>query len=52
MYKRVSGPITASTINVVTDLVMLIIPFGAVWNLHLQRQKKLGLLIVFAVGGL
>ncbi|KAL9111389.1 MAG: hypothetical protein Q9227_004266 [Pyrenula ochraceoflavens] len=42
--------VTASVINVVSDLAMLVIPLLAVWNLQLPRRRKIGLLIVFAVG--
>ena len=44
--------IGASIINVVTDIAMLIIPLVAVWNLHMQTKKKIGLTLVFLVGTL
>ena len=44
--------VTASIINVVTDLVMLFIPMAAVWKLKMPRRKKLGISVVFAVGSL
>lgn len=44
--------VTASIINVITDLAMLAIPIVAVWNLQMPGRRKLGLGIVFAVGGL
>ncbi|PHH91004.1 hypothetical protein CDD83_1982 [Cordyceps sp. RAO-2017] len=44
--------VTASAINVVTDLLILLIPLIAVWHLRLPQRRKLGLLLVFAVGGL
>lgn len=44
--------VTASTINVLSDLVMLVIPLNSVWKLHMSRKQKYGLSIVFAVGTL
>lgn len=41
---------SASTINVSTDIMMLVIPLIEVWNLHMSRRRKLGLSFVFAVG--
>ena len=42
--------ITASLINVLSDIAMLIIPLIAVWDLHASLKRKLRLLAVFAVG--
>lgn len=44
--------ITASTINVLSDIVMLIIPLNSVWKLHMTKKQKYGLSVVFAVGTL
>ncbi len=44
--------VTASIINVLSDLVMLVIPIYAVWHLQMAKKRKLGLSIVFAVGSL
>ena len=44
--------VTASIINVLTDLAILVIPLLAVWRLKLPRKRKVGLLVLFAVGGL
>ena len=41
---------SASCINVATELAMLAIPIVAVWNLHMTKKRKLGLLVIFAVG--
>ena len=40
----------ASVINVVSDLMILIIPIAAIWGLHMSREKKIKLSAVFAVG--
>lgn len=42
--------VTASTINVFSDVIMVIIPLSAVWGLHLPVKRKLGLSVIFAVG--
>ncbi|KAF2649967.1 hypothetical protein K491DRAFT_697686 [Lophiostoma macrostomum CBS 122681] len=42
----------ASIINVSTDVVMLIIPIAAFWNLQMPLRRKLGLWAVFSVAGL
>ncbi len=42
--------LSASTINVITDIAMLIVPLVAVWGLHMPQKRKLGLLAVFTVG--
>lgn len=44
--------VTASLINVLSDIVMLIIPVVAVWGLRMPLKRKLGLSVVFAVGAL
>ncbi|KAL9612364.1 MAG: hypothetical protein Q9167_003051 [Letrouitia subvulpina] len=44
--------VTASVINVVSDITIFLIPIAAIWGLHLPRAKKWGLSVVFAVGAL
>ncbi|KAL6712882.1 hypothetical protein ACLMJK_009594 [Lecanora helva] len=44
--------ISASVINVSTDVIILIIPLVAIWGLHMPREKKWRLSTVFAVGTL
>ena len=44
--------ICASVINVVSDLMILVIPIVAIWGLHMARQQKIRLSAVFAVGSL
>ncbi|THV51512.1 hypothetical protein BGAL_0108g00080 [Botrytis galanthina] len=36
--------------NIVTDIIILILPMRVVWNLHATRRMKIGLTITFAVG--
>lgn len=38
--------------NIVTDLVMLILPLPVVWRLHTSRSIKIGLTITFATGSM
>lgn len=40
----------ATVINVVSDLMILIIPIVAIWGLQMGKKKKLRVLAVFAVG--
>lgn len=42
--------LTASSINIVSDVVMLIIPLVAIWDLQMAQKRKLGIGLVFAVG--
>ncbi|EDN93581.1 hypothetical protein SS1G_09448 [Sclerotinia sclerotiorum 1980 UF-70] len=36
--------------NIITDIIILILPMRVVWNLHANRRMKIGLTITFAVG--
>ena len=38
--------------NIVTDIVMLILPMPIVWRLHISTRLKVGLTIAFATGSL
>ena len=42
--------LTASSINILSDIAMLIIPILAIWDLQMAKKRKLGILLVFAVG--
>ncbi|MCJ1469736.1 hypothetical protein MMC07_008377 [Pseudocyphellaria aurata] len=42
--------LTASSINIVSDVIMLIIPLVAIWDLQMAQKRKLGIGLVFAVG--
>ncbi|OTA54202.1 hypothetical protein K449DRAFT_469621 [Hypoxylon sp. EC38] len=39
-----------STINVISDLTIFIVPLAGVWTLQLPSTKKLGAMAIFAVG--
>ena len=36
--------------NVVSDLLMLLLPMFAIWHLHMEPKRKLGVAAVFATG--
>ena len=38
--------------NIITDIVMLILPIRVVWNLHTTTRLKIGLTITFMTGSL
>ena len=44
--------IYASIPNIVTDVAMILLPIPVVWNLHVPRHVKLGLVMTFLVAGM
>lgn len=40
-----------ASLNIVTDLVVLICPMPALKSLQLPKRQKIGVMIVFALGG-
>ena len=42
--------LTSSTIQVVSDIAMLVLPQRMVWKLQMSRAKKTGVSIIFGVG--
>ncbi|KAI1131718.1 hypothetical protein F5Y10DRAFT_261880 [Nemania abortiva] len=42
--------LTSSSINTVSDLVILLAPQHVIWRLQLSRKKKLGVALIFTVG--
>ncbi|KAM7213229.1 hypothetical protein V8F06_011394 [Rhypophila decipiens] len=44
--------LSASTINIISDTLVLVIPMGLLWRLHMSRAKKLGIFALFAFGAL
>ncbi|KAL8679415.1 MAG: hypothetical protein Q9224_001588 [Gallowayella concinna] len=44
--------ICASVINVISDLMILLIPIAAIWDLQMPRAKKIRLSFLFAFGSL
>lgn len=43
--------LATSILNVLTDVAVLILPLPLVWQLNVSRQKRRGLVFVFAMGG-
>lgn len=41
-----------SIFGMLCDLYLLVLPFPALYVLHMSRMRKLGLLLVFTMGGL
>jgi hypothetical protein len=44
--------IALSTINAVTDLVLLVLPMPLLWRLHVNLKRKIQLMGMFALGAL
>lgn len=44
--------ITGAAINVVTDLVILILPLTVIWGLNIPTRSKLSLSFIFSLGSL
>ena len=42
----------SSVPNIMTDIVMLVLPIRIVWNLHTTTRLKIGLTATFTVGSL
>lgn len=49
-FAKVSIP--GGVIGMLVDLVLFILPMPAVWSLHVDRRKKLGIMLIFATGAL
>ena len=41
---------TSGLFNMVTDVLILLVPVKSVWNLQMTRKRKLGVVLVFTVG--
>lgn len=41
---------TNGIFNLLTDVIILLIPLKAVWNLQLDRRRKIGVVMVFTLG--
>ncbi len=46
------GQLVNSVINIVTDVLILVLPMREVWRLQMPRKQKVGLIAIFAVGSL
>ncbi|KAI4861116.1 hypothetical protein F4820DRAFT_452211 [Hypoxylon rubiginosum] len=43
--------LVTSVLNVITDVAILVLPLPLVWKLNVTRQRRWGLIILFALGG-
>ena len=41
---------TSGVFNLVTDIIILLVPVKAVWNMQLNTRRKVGVVLVFTVG--
>lgn len=46
----ISGIITSGVINMISDVVILILPQTVIWKLHISKEKKIGISVLFAIG--
>jgi len=42
--------ITNASLNLVSDIIVLVLPHKVIWNLRMSRRKKIGVSLVFAIG--
>jgi len=49
-WAKVSIP--GGVIGMLVDWILFILPMPAIWSLHVDGRKKLGILLVFATGAL
>ncbi|KAF9870670.1 integral membrane protein [Colletotrichum karsti] len=47
---QVLSYLVTGTLNLVTDLIVLVLPLSYLWNLHLRLYKKLVLIATFSMG--
>ncbi len=44
--------VATSSINTVVDLAIVLLPLPVIWRLQVQRQKKIKIIGIFAVGAM
>jgi len=44
--------VATSSINTVVDLAIVLLPLPVIWRLQMQRQKKIKIIGIFAVGAM
>lgn len=49
-YELPKVMLSSGSIQVITDIAMVLLPQKMIWGLHLNWQKKLGVSIIFGVG--
>ena len=46
------GPYTSGTINVISDIYVLLVPIPTIWGLNMKLNRKVKLLLIFGLGTL
>lgn len=49
-YDLPSVMLTSASVQVITDIAMIVLPQRVIWSLQMSRQKKFGFSVVFSVG--
>ncbi|KAI0440446.1 hypothetical protein F4803DRAFT_527340 [Xylaria telfairii] len=49
-FDRAPVDLTSAGVNLVCDMVILLVPQRAIWQLQLTTSKKLGVSVIFAIG--
>lgn len=42
----------SAVLNVITDFLILVLPMPVVWKLHMSLRRKIGVSLLFVMGGL
>ena len=51
-YNRRAAGFAYSSMNIISDLLIFVLPMPMVWRLRLSRKGKLGVMLVFMGGGM
>ena len=51
-YNRRAAGFAFSSMNIISDLLIFVLPMPMVWRLRLSRKGKLGVMLVFMGGGM
>ncbi|KAL9021143.1 MAG: hypothetical protein Q9185_001682 [Variospora sp. 1 TL-2023] len=41
----------SAALTIVADILILLLPLPVIWNLHMRRSKKIGVMTIFLLGG-
>lgn len=42
--------VASAAFNVISDILILILPQNVIWRLHLELRKRIGIAVIFAIG--
>ena len=45
-------PIVTGVLNAVIDLIILVLPQRIIWKLHISKNKRIGVSLVFFIGAM